>query len=540
MGQSGQVKHRMKITSIVTGLSLATIGTAAQRCYTTQESNNPNVACVFPFIYQGTTYYECTRDSDPEGKRWCATKVDEEGFYIENSGQYGYCSQQCFEKSTEIDTRTIGDQISETDRQCNNDEICKNQNKCQSFLEQKEQLSRSPRGSLERRRILEKLKKSVCNKSERGVCCSEKKNDKCKGGEPCLTENQCPYAQDLRRRFRNGDSSARRELVSLICDKQDRTFCCPSQQSDDSSSPSWLPSDGDCGRPGRPGFIVGGEDTRPGEFPFTALIGYTHTVKNKWVQHEWRFKTWNETKYKCGGTLINHWYVLTAAHCISKKPISVRLGEWEVLKDPDCEGEYCIDKVQDIDVASTIKHEAYEKGLKNIVNDIALIKLSRPAVLNNGVQIVCLPGDPAQAARVLGLRNLGSDLVGKKLTVVGWGYTEYDPYKKEVQGDFDRANVANTAQQKLEIPVLSSSDCTQKFGKLIPEDSQICAGGDYGKDSCKGDSGGPLYYSQKTAGRNTWYLLGLVSFGSKDCGTGKPGVYSRIESFMPWIRSNLE
>ena len=86
---------------------------------------------------------------------------------------------------------------------------------------------------------------------------------------------------------------------------------------------------------------------------------------------------------------------------------------------------------------------------------------------------------------MLGLRNLGSDLVGKQLTVVCWGYTEYDPFSKEVQGDFDRANVANTAQQKLEIPVLSLSDCTQKFGRFVPEDSQICAGGDYGKDSCK-------------------------------------------------------
>ena len=55
----------------------------------------------------------------------------------------------------------------------------------------------------------------------------------------------------------------------------------------------------------------------------------------------------------------------------------------------------------------------------------------------------------------------------------------------------------------------------------------------------KGDSGGPLYYTQATDGSNNWYLLGVVSFGSRNCGNGKPGVYSRVESFVPWIKANM-
>jgi len=107
--------------------------------------------------------------------------------------------------------------------------------------------------------------------------------------------------------------------------------------------------------------------------------------------------------------------VLTAAHCISKSIISVRLGEWAVLQDPDCEGDVCLESVQDIGIASITQHEDYEKGFKNVLNDVALIKLSSPAVLNQGVQIVCLPGNPSEAAKELGLRNLRSDLVGKRL-----------------------------------------------------------------------------------------------------------------------------
>jgi len=527
--------------SPVSSLILTLSGSLGQACFTTPESKKPNVPCVFPFIYKGKTYNECTRDTDPEGKRWCATKVDEEDFYIERSGEYGYCSVECFDKDLDIDTRTIDDEIVEKDGFCNNNEMCKNQNDCPTFLEQRKQMSKLVKGSSEWKRSLQKLKRSVCNKSERGVCCS-----KCVGGEPCVTEDQCPHAQDLRRRHRTGDKDAKKEFISLLCNRKEKTFCCPNQVStskkndnNQKNSPTWLPGEGECGRPGRPGFIVGGEATRPGEFPFTALLGYTHEVEKTWVESKRAWLSWNETRFKCGGTLINHWYVLTAAHCISKSMVSVRLGEWEVLQDPDCEGDICLEKVQDFDIASITKHESYERGYKNVLYDVALIKLSRPAVLNQAVQIVCLPDNPAAAARELGLRNLRSDLVGKRLTVVGWGYTEFDAFSTEEQGDFKTANVASSSQQKLEIPVLSSSQCTKKFGKFVPEDNQICAGGELGKDSCKGDSGGPLYYSQKTSGKNTWYLLGLVSFGSRQCGNGKPGVYSRVESFMPWIRRNL-
>jgi len=36
-----------------------------------------------------------------------------------------------------------------------------------------------------------------------------------------------------------------------------------------------------------------------------------------------------------------------------------------------------------------------------------------------------------------------------------------------------------------------------------------------------------------------WYLIGVVSFGDARCGNGKPGVYTRVEHYIGWIRSNL-
>ena len=36
------------------------------------------------------------------------------------------------------------------------------------------------------------------------------------------------------------------------------------------------------------------------------------------------------------------------------------------------------------------------------------------------------------------------------------------------------------------------------------------------------------------------YLMGVVSFGSKRCAQGRPGVYTRITDMIPWIKKNLK
>lgn len=62
----------------------------------------------------------------------------------------------------------------------------------------------------------------------------------------------------------------------------------------------------------------------------------------------------------------------------------------------------------------------------------------------------------------------------------------------------------------------------------------LCAGGEEGKDACKGDGGGPLTCYHE----GLWYLAGIVSWGI-GCGLGGvPGVYVDVAHYESWIRQN--
>ncbi|KAJ8965978.1 hypothetical protein NQ314_003806 [Rhamnusium bicolor] len=70
---------------------------------------------------------------------------------------------------------------------------------------------------------------------------------------------------------------------------------------------------------------------------------------------------------------------------------------------------------------------------------------------------------------------------------------------------------------------------------------QICAGGKNEKDSCRGDSGGPMQIASYLNEEIRYVQQGVVSFGHRFCGIeGFPGVYTRIAYFMDWILDNIK
>ncbi|XP_041601962.1 kallikrein-13 isoform X3 [Vulpes lagopus] len=82
------------------------------------------------------------------------------------------------------------------------------------------------------------------------------------------------------------------------------------------------------------------------------------------------------------------------------------------------------------------------------------------------------------------------------------------------------------------IQLRSDEECRQVYpGKITP--NMLCAGTkEGGKDSCEGDSGGPLICNGT--------LHGIISWGDFPCGQpNRPGVYTRVSQYVLWIRETI-
>lgn len=90
----------------------------------------------------------------------------------------------------------------------------------------------------------------------------------------------------------------------------------------------------------------------------------------------------------------------------------------------------------------------------------------------------------------------------------------------------------------------SNSECAPTYSTVRVRigNGQLCAGGERGKDSCRGDSGGPLMVSYTNSrGDGNWYAAGIVSFGPTPCGFENwPGIYTRVSNYMQWIVGKLK
>uniref|UniRef100_A0A182MLT7 CLIP domain-containing serine protease n=1 Tax=Anopheles culicifacies TaxID=139723 RepID=A0A182MLT7_9DIPT len=257
--------------------------------------------------------------------------------------------------------------------------------------------------------------------------------------------------------------------------------------------------------------IVGGTQTSIDQYPWMALLQYYNQRKGT-------------KRFACGGVLLNRRFVLTAAHCLVRLPAGVelhkvRLGEWDTESDIDCEDLEdelsCAAPVQDFGYKRIIIHEGYSGNPAERANDIALIELDGTVVYNEFVKPICLPEPETPSKEKL---YIGS------MWAAGWGRTETasgSRFKLYVPLDvFDLQNCNETYQRRMKVPLT---------------DSQLCALGTPGKDTCNGDSGGPLMKKIKSQ----HYVVGVVSFGPQKCGNGVPAVYTRVDKFYDWIVSYM-
>nr|ADT80825.1 serine protease 55 [Mamestra configurata] len=239
-----------------------------------------------------------------------------------------------------------------------------------------------------------------------------------------------------------------------------------------------------------PSRIVGGSTSHLGQFPYQAGL----------IVH---MPGWQGV---CGGSMLNSWRVLTAAHCwfdgqSQARSFTVVLGSIRLFNGG-----------VRLDTSNVIMHGSWNPNL--VRNDVAMINLPRAVGNTANISPIALPSG----------NELNNQFNGATATASGFGRTR------------DGASVSG-ALSHVNLPVITNAVCRQYLPyQILVQSSNICTSGANGRSICHGDSGGPLIVNSN--GRRI--LVGVTSFGSmRGCQTGAPDAFARVTSYISWINQRL-
>ncbi|XP_041971606.1 phenoloxidase-activating enzyme-like [Aricia agestis] len=292
--------------------------------------------------------------------------------------------------------------------------------------------------------------------------------------------------------LRDGSIDARRVArgYTANCKKSDfpphpQTYCCGLDQADDNLERSG--------------------NAAINQFPWIALIEDA------------------KKEVTCTGTLISSRYVLTAAQCLFREPTHVRLGDFNKTNTgPDCISTggvtYCNEGAVSISIEEYIPHPMFESPNFH-GNDIAILKLAKAVPYTTFMRPICMPTYDITLSPPKDLHLINA----------GWGSKPTNEFEEDVLKHY------------VQLPHKSLPECQMAYKMNLSEmdnhyitENQICAGGEDGLDSCRGDGGGPLMHAEE----GQYSLHGIVSYGPVPCGRiGVPSVYTKVFAYLPWIQS---
>ncbi|CAG9860203.1 unnamed protein product [Phyllotreta striolata] len=229
--------------------------------------------------------------------------------------------------------------------------------------------------------------------------------------------------------------------------------------------------------------IVGGDNATITDYPYQVSVLF--------VQR-------GDLLHGCGGSIINEFYILTAAHCTygeTEESTAVRVGS-SIRNQGGT-----VYEVRKIHIHPRYNPETFDY-------DISVLELTSPLSYEPGVAAITLATE-------------GTEITdGIEAVATGWGYMK-DPKQHGILAD---------QLQVVTLPVISTETCQNQYYQGAVSDRMFCAGYDEGgKDTCMGDSGGPLV----VAG----IQIGVVSWGGICAAPKQPGAYTKLPVFEEYINS---
>ncbi|SCN47621.1 trypsin domain lipoprotein [methanotrophic endosymbiont of Bathymodiolus azoricus (Menez Gwen)] len=117
------------------------------------------------------------------------------------------------------------------------------------------------------------------------------------------------------------------------------------------------------------------------------------------------------------------------------------------------------------------------------------------------------------------------DAPGKPAFALGWGAVISS-------GDLFPLDL-----RQVVLPLVSNTTCSFSMNEDISDD-MLCAGDGLGlRDTCSGDSGGPLIVFDSES--HTWRQAGITSWGNGCAEFGTYGVYTRTKNYAEFISSQI-
>jgi secreted trypsin-like serine protease len=219
----------------------------------------------------------------------------------------------------------------------------------------------------------------------------------------------------------------------------------------------------------------------------------------------------------CGGTLIHSDIVLTAGHCVGSNVDATKFGPI-YIGSTKRDGS---DAIEVHEVTTARRHPYYtiryfSDTLTSSVNisylvgqadyDYALLKLSKLSTIQP----------------MLYNMNASLPFDNDELITMGYGNTQQEGYHPSYN------------LLKVTVNAINTTKCYQQYNREIDIPSSLCAAA-IGKDSCNGDSGGPLLLPSSSSsttinGNDMPVVVGIVSGGIGCAIQQFPGIYSRIST----------